>query len=453
MAGKPGVYITTDEFLDNATSASKDVGMPAVRKVALPAATYYRARGSIGEVRPIAQAYIDKIIDALLRPAAEEEENPKPLKKEMQDQPITVTGKDYRDAEAKVNRVFLDNRWADGLPVVPPTDEAVKEMLAGTQRSPDEILGVVAPKKGQATVRKIAVNAVMAGARPEYLPVIIAAMEGFLDKNYDLTHVQASTGSFLPAIIVSGPIAKELNFNSGTGMLGHGWQANATVGRALRLCLLNLGQTWPGVNDMGLTGRASPYTFYTFGEDEDRNPWAPEHVKYGIKAEDSSVAVSTVGGQYRVLGGGAVAIWTAQGVLDDIVSSISSLGTLRPNEKHVVVFHPDCATELEKMGFKTIRSVQEWLYEHSRVPLTKLRQGVPQAVQRMIDDGRISPDRAPVFREALKDGGSLPMVQSPDDIHIFVAGGSPGYTLLFSYIGGSHQTRKISGATLTKSGR
>ena len=111
-----------------------------------------------------------------------------------------------------------------------------------------------------ATIEKIAINAVMAGAKPEYLPVIIAAMEGLTDKSYDLLHVMASTGSFTLQIIVNGPIAKEINMDSGIGLLGYGWRANNTIGHALRLSLINLGHLWPGENDMALLGRPSSPT-------------------------------------------------------------------------------------------------------------------------------------------------------------------------------------------------
>ena len=140
-----------------------------------------------------------------------------------------------------------------------------------------------------------------------------------MDKHFDLTHVQASTGSFTPVVIVNGPLAKELDFNSGIGMLGHGWRANSTVGRALRLSLLNIGQTWPAVNDMALTGRFEAYTFFTFAEDEAKSPWEPYNVSLGFKPEDSTVTVATSGTPI-VLGGGAVAPWTAQGILDTVVA-------------------------------------------------------------------------------------------------------------------------------------
>src|SRR5271167_3998893 len=302
----PGVYFTTTEFLADAKSAARDRGMPGIRMIALPADTYYRSRSTQAELRPIAAAVFDQMVDDLVRPLTAEEAKPSQIVKQRENTNISITGKDYQDAYQNANDLFLDSRWADGLPIVPPTPELVKAMLAGTTRSPKDIIGQVAPKNGTATVEKIAINAVMAGAKPDYFPVILAAMEGFTNKHYDLTHVQASTGSFTPVVLVDGPVAQELGFNSGIGMLGHGWRANSTVGRALRLSLLNLGQTWPQVNDMALTGRLEAYTFYTFAEDTAKSPWEPYNVSQGFQAGDSTVTVSSSGNPV-IFGGGAVA--------------------------------------------------------------------------------------------------------------------------------------------------
>jgi hypothetical protein len=457
----PGVYFTTTEFLDDAKSAAKDRGMPGVRTLALPADKYYVARANKQEVQPIAEAFFDKMVAALTRPLTAEEAHPDQARKQLESANIKVTGKDFLDASEKLNELFLDNHWADGLPIVPPTPELVKAMEAGTTRSPKEVIGQVAPKNGTATVEKIAINSVMAGAKPEYFPVILAAMEGFLDKHYDLTHVVASTGSFTPVVLVDGPVAQELGFNSGIGMLGNGWRANSTVGRALQLSLLNLGQTWPQVNFMGLTGRLEAYTFYTFAEDTAKSPWEPYNVSQGFQAGDSTVTVSSSGNPV-IFGGGAVAPWTAQGVIDQIATQIRNRGVVWPHaQKHILVLHPDCAVELANHGY-TRKSLQEYLYEQTRVPYEKLNKQVSfgqgteeEFIRASIADGRIRPDRAQIFLDNLKPGGRLPVVQSPDDFHIVVAGGSPGYDLLFTYPGTNwaHQTVKITGATLTQAGQ
>ncbi len=416
-----------------------------MRIIGLPDKTYFRQRESVTEIRPLAESTIDQIITTLTRPLTADEANPKPTVRETE-KPIKVSGEDANAALEKVNQLFLENRWSDGLPIVPPTEKAVRQMLSGTNRSPAEVIGLVPPKNGEATIRKIAVNAVMAGAKPEYLPVIIAGMEALTDRDSNLVHMQASTGNFTAAVIVSGPLAKELDFNSGIGMLGHGWRANSTVGRALRLCLLNIGQTWPGVNDMALTGRVSSYTFLTFAENQDESPWQPYHVDLGYKPEDSAVTVSTVYQGFATLGGNAVRLWTAQGILDQIVASIKSGGGAygdvlsvssdgKPinNEgsaaygKYLVALSPDCAAELARLGY-TRNSVREWIYNHASA---NPRQG-----------------RSPIPIEGTREEGGK-------NILVFVAGGSPGDTLFFRYSGPSPfgVTRKISGATLTKAGR
>ncbi len=457
----PGVYITTTEFLNDAKSAARDRGMPGIRTIALPADKYYRARASNQELEPIASAVIRELVDDEVRPLTAAEAKPPQTLRMSEAANIKVTGEDYQDAAEKVNELFLSNHWADGLPVIPPTPKLVKAMLAGTTRSPKDVIGQAAPKNGIATVEKIAINAVMAGAKPEYFPVILAAMEGFTDKHYDLTHVMASTGSFTPVVVVDGPIAEELGFNSGIGMLGHGWRANSTVGRALRLSLLNIGQTWPQVNDMALTGRLEAYTFFTFAEDTARSPWEPYNVSRGFKPGESTVTVASSGNPI-VIGGGAVAPWTGQGILDSVAARIRNGGVVWPHaQTHILVLHPDCAVDLASHGY-TRRSIQEYLYEHTRVPFEQVvaptffgHGDEISFIRTSIADGRIRPDRAQIFLDALKPGGRIPVVQSPDDFHIIVAGGSPGYTLLFTYPGTNwaNQTKRISGATLTKAGR
>jgi hypothetical protein len=432
--------------------------MPGIRTLALPADKYYVARGSKEVLQPIADQFFPKMVEDLTRSLTSDEAHPWQAEKKEENANIKITAASYEEAYQKLNDLFLESRWADGLPVVPPTPELVKAMEAATTRSPKDVLGQVAPKNGTATIEKIAINSVMAGAKPEYFPVILAAMEGFLNKHYDLTHVVASTGSFTPVVIVDGPIAKELDFNSGIGMLGIGWQANSTVGRALELSLLNLGQTWPQVNFMGLTGRLEGYTFYTFAEDTAKSPWEPYNVSQGFQNGDSTVTVSSAGNP-AVFGGGAVAPWTAQGVIDQMVAQIRNRGVAWPHaQKHIIVLHPDCAVELANKGY-TRKSLQEYFYEQTRVPYEKLSKGVSfgegseeDFIRTSISDGRIRTDRAQIFLDNLKPGGRIPVVQSPNDFHIVVAGGSPGYDLLFTYPGTNwaHQTVKIEGATQTK---
>jgi hypothetical protein len=209
------------------------------------------------------------------------------------------------------------------------------------------------------------------------------------------------------------------------------------------------------VNDMALTGRLESYTFFTFAEDTAKSPWEPYNVSLGYKPEDSTVTVATSGNPI-VYGGGAVAPWTGQGVVDQMIGRINSgsgFGWFF-SQTFVIVLIPDCAVDLSSAGY-TRKKLQEYFYEHTRVPFEKLNPGTVKLTEAATADGRIRPENAQIFRDNLKPGGKVPVVQTPDDFHIVVAGGSPGYDLVFSYPGPNwaHQTKKISGATLTKAGR
>ena len=443
--------------MTDARVSARDNGVPSMRAIGLPAKTYYRYRGNLEEVRPVVAAAFDEIVAAWTRPLTGDEANPKAEQTSPAPRVVEVRGTDYADAAEKVNEVFLANHWADGLPIIPPTEQAVSAMLKGTRRSPSEIIGIVAPRNGVATVEKIAINAVMAGAKPAYLPVILAAMEGFTDPDFDVTHMQTSTGSFEATIIVSGPIAEELDFNSGLGLLGHGWRANSTVGRAVRLSLLNLGQTWPGENDMGLLGRRSAYTLVTFAENNAASPWPPYHTSRSFKADDSTVTVSVVSGVSALGPYATVAVWSAERVLNAAIQQLSTIGTYLGGvyaAKRIIVLNPDAATELAAMGY-TPATLREYLYEKSRVPYERLSANTRSEVQRMIDDHQFTAERAPIFQAALKEGGLVPALPSPDDIHLVVAGGSPGQSFLMGYTGPNfaHQTKKVTNATMTNAGR
>ena len=177
----------------------------------------------------------------------------------------------------------------DGLPVVVPTRERVERAVAASGRSADEIVARVAPALGVATVEKIAINAVMAGCRPEYLPVVIAGVEALCDDAFGLVGVSGTTDAVAPIFIVNGPIRATLDINAAAGTLGPGWRANATIGRALRLVWVNLGGARPGLISMSTFGNPARYAC-CFGEHEEASPWEPLHVEHGFAREDSTIA-------------------------------------------------------------------------------------------------------------------------------------------------------------------
>jgi len=394
----------------DAKSAASDWGMPGLRMVSLPSEKWYTLRRTLDELRPVTAEAFDTIIDALTRPLTTEEANPPQQGiEEAGPAEITVTAESYPAAVEKFNELFLENHMGDGLPLIPPTEERVKWMLTGTSRSPDEVLGKCPLKLGTVTIEKIAINAVMAGAKPEYLPVIIGAMECFVgesgpgEEGEFFFHTLGSSGAFNLVIMVNGPIVEKINMNSGMGLFGHGWRANNTIGRAVRLSTINIGHCWPRVNDMALTGRPSAHTWYTFAENEEASFWEPYHVGRGFKKEDSTVTVNKVNSIYSTYGGGAVGLWKAESILDQMTERIFKRGAT------FIVINPEVHVELNKHGFSK-QSVQEWISEKTGMPT--------------------------------------------ENIHIAVAGGVPGYTIMWGMLNiNSHVTKRIYGATLTEAGR
>ncbi|MCY3734721.1 MAG: TlpA family protein disulfide reductase, partial [Chloroflexi bacterium] len=192
-----------------------------------------------------------------------------------------------------VYEFMFDHGITDGLPLVPPTRERVERMLSGANRLPSEVICKIPPNYAPATVEKIAINAVAAGARPEYLPVIIAAVEAAAGGRFPLHGTIASTDGIAPMLIVNGPIREQIGMNWGLNALGQGNRANMTIGRALRLVLRNVGGAREGEIDQTVQGGAHKFTL-TFAEHEDASPWPPLHVEHGYDRSDSVVTLLPV---------------------------------------------------------------------------------------------------------------------------------------------------------------
>jgi hypothetical protein len=189
------------------------------------------------------------------------------------------------DAEA-----MFERGWSDGLPVVPPTPERVARMLTGTTRASTDVVALIPPNLAEGTVEKIAVNAVLAGCRPEYLPVVIAAVDAACTDAFNIHGVLATTWFAGPVVVVNGPIARAIGMNSGINVLGQGNRANATIGRALQLVIRNVGGGKPGEVDRATLGQPGKYTF-CFAEDEANSPWEPLHVTRGFAPDQSTVTL------------------------------------------------------------------------------------------------------------------------------------------------------------------
>ena len=219
---------------------------------------------------------------------------------ELGDAAVTFTTSDSWDSCIDTIEEFYRKGWTDGLPVIPPTPDLIQRMVERCGRDPQEVLGPVPPRMGLATVETVAANAVMAGCRPDYFPVVLAVVEAALDARFNLNGLQATTHPAGPLVIISGPVVKDLDINYGTSAFGPGFRSNATIGRALRLVMMVLGGGYPETGDKSVLGSPGKY-IYCIGESPDA-PWGPLHRDFGV---DSPSGVTLLGCDSPVQYGGA----------------------------------------------------------------------------------------------------------------------------------------------------
>ncbi len=277
--GLPGVVVMYDTLVETARLTSNMKGV-AVRWGTVT----YPPQKMTEEQMAVSTG---KVIDALTRPLEEGEK-----KTGMYTPPIPRKFA-MEGTHSEIQEYFYKQGWTDGLPIVLPTEDRVATMLKGTRHRPDEVVSAtVWPEKWTATVEKVAINGVMAGCRPEYMPVLLASVEAWA-KGDNASNIR-STNSFSYLQLVNGPIRKELDMNAGVYALGPGNQANASIGRALRLFITNLGGGQPGLNMMGTLGNVSGYSF-CIPEYEEESPWESYSVEMGYKPSESIVTIFSGG--------------------------------------------------------------------------------------------------------------------------------------------------------------
>ena len=375
------------------------------------------------EVRALAETLVDEV--ARLALGGEDKTASKTYARSKTDtRAATITVLDDLNA---FNDECEQRGWSDGLPLVPPTVARVEAMLAATKRDGNEIVAHIAPGFGAATVERIAINAVMAGCRAEYLPVLLATVEAVADEKFNLQGIQATTNSAAPWIIVNGPLAATLGVNAGLNCLGQGNRANATLGRALRLVLQNVGGALPGQMDRATHGQPGKYTFCC-AENEAASPWQPLHVARGFNADDSVVTVVGAAGTLNLNSHSKDAA--------DLLRAIAlSLVYPTSNDYHFagapwVILSPEHAEVLQRGGLSK-DDVKRGIWEQSKMEAGRF--------------ARKDFDRAKHTRE--KELGEfsadtrVPIAPVPEDIGIIVAGGPGTHSVYVPTFG---QTRAVS---------
>ena len=304
------------------------------------------------------------------------------------------------------NEYAMEQGWSDGFPLVMPTEDAVGRFV-DMVRGDNEPLPPITPRLLIPTLETLAANAVMAGCRPEYFPAVLAAARAVLNPEYNLHGSLATTHSCAPMLMFNGPIRNEIDINVSSNCFGQGRQANATIGRALQLILLNVGGARPGVMDRSTQGSPAKYAF-CFGENEEESPWEPFHLRRGFEADDSVVTAIPSEAPHNI---NDHASTTGIGVLTTIAGTISQPGanSIYCKAPIFIVLGPEHAQTLHRDGW-TIESMQQDIWQRSRIP-----------IDRVSEENQVS--YAEMERPLID--GHYHLTQTPDDILIVVAGG-PG---------------------------
>lgn len=334
---------------------------------------------------------------------------------------------DVEDVD-EISWEYARRGWSDGLPVVPPTRDRVARMLADVS-DPDRLIGVLPPRNGRATVEMVAINAVMAGCRPEFLPVVVAALTAVCQPAFNLRSIQATTHPASPLLIVNGPIRTELGIHGGSGCFGAGFLANATIGRAVRLVLRNVGGGIPGSGDRATHGHPGKYS-YCIAENQEENPWQPLHTDRGFDAEANTVTVIGCEAPHNInnhVGD------TAEHILGTAADGMVDLGTNNPfatkTTEMTLVLCPEHAATVAGDGWSK-DDVRKYLYEKARRPLRELKTG-----------GLWNMHTWPKWYDLADDDARLPVVSDPGNFVIVVAGGEGKHSTVLPTTG---STRSVT---------
>jgi hypothetical protein len=322
--------------------------------------------------------------------------------------------------------------WTDGLPVVPPTEDKVRGMLEAAGLPPQHQVAYVEHRAVSISAEKVAVNAVMAGCRPEYMPVVMAAVEGIGDPRWSYHGPGTSTGGAGVLLIVNGPIARQLDINAGDNLFGPGWRANATIGRAVRLVMRNVCGSRPGTLDRGTLGHPGKLS-YVIAENEAESPWTPLHVERGFRPEQSTVTVLAAGAPHQFYNQLSS---TAEGVLTTAADSMRISGSVMGQPQYVLVLAGEHMRTIAASGWGK-KEIRQFVWEHTQNSHAHLKR-----IQLM--SGAAQPG---------DEGKMRPLVETPDDILVVAAGGRAGaFSAFIPGWGGKRSSQAVTVAIRAKEG-
>jgi hypothetical protein len=318
----------------------------------------------------------------------------------------------------------FEKGWSDGLPVVPPTEARVRAMLEAVRLEPDHQIAYIAHRAVSITVEKVAINAVLAGCKPAYMPVVVAAIEGIGDPRWSYHGPGTSTAGAAVLMVVNGPIARDLDVNAGDNLFGPGWRANATIGRAVRLVMRNVCGSRPGTLDRGTLGHPGKLS-YVIAENEAESPWTPLHVERGLRPEQSAVTVMAAEAPHQFYNQLSS---TAEGVLSTLADDMRISGNVMGQPHYMLVLAGEHMRTIAAGGW-TKADIRRFVFEHTQNSHAHLKR-----THRMT--GEVKPGDESLLR---------PLVASPEDILVVAAGGRAG--AFSAYIPGWSSSRSCQAVT------
>jgi len=414
--GIPVVSIVQDYFLEDAKASGQAYGLESPALAVTPEVfTTLTAE----QTREAAERLIEDVVRGLTSPRPEPrgEVVRKVTPHGPEDGVLAFGGADLLECLQKMNDRFLEWGWSDGFPLIPPTEEAVAGMLKGTRRAPDDtVVERFVPGNARATVRDIAVNAVMAGCRPEFLPVVLTAVEAMHHPEINLRMCTVSTGAHAPLFVVNGPVAGKLGVNAGSCALGNAGPGglsfpNVAIGRAVRLALMNVGGAYPGILDQDTIGSPAKFSM-VLAENERESPWEPYHVEKGFRAEESTV---TCFYGHSLIEIADLESETAEALINTISLRVAGIGqTIFIPYYPVILLSPAHAGIFSRDGW-TKDDIRQYLHLHCAITAERYRKSKSLAM---------GPARK--WIGAADSDAMIRLFERPERIDVVVAGGASG---------------------------
>jgi hypothetical protein len=419
-SGKPAAMVVAKCFKSNARFLARSEGLEDLA-VAPLILDYVPPAEEIVKLN-VAEKLADEIVRALTSWTPQS-----PEVQEITEDNLIFKGKDYPEAQENMEKFFLQHGWSDGLPLIPPTEEAVNRILEGSQLPRDYVVAKIPPSGSSATIEKVAINAVMAGCLPQYMPVILGALETVIDPRFDLVGVQCTSGQLAPLFLISGPkLIQELNINDSFCTVGPGWRANTTIGRALKMILMNLGYTWPGMNDMKAFG--NPFRYVTvIGENEAAysGAWEPFRVSEGFAYDQPTISVMPAMSWQPDL---VIPPATVEKIITRVVTQAKSKYDRFASNcvyNDLLLISPTAFDAIRREGYSR-KEIQHELYENIQLPGNEVFDGREGFGFKLLPEWVIEKHKA-------DPEAPVPILLNPESLKICVAGG-PGPDMI-SYIG------------------